>query len=216
MKQNFKYLILIVCLLGIFQIKAQDSLRRSELGSTILTVNSFNTNYTYAQNRPSFEILNGLFYRYNKNRNSYRALISYGENKIDFKSPPEFTEGKSGNVSNKNFMLGAGIQHNLKKNKDWLYGFIDLCYRNTFSTGTDIGGGYSYAYSSSANGLDAYLGLGFKFKIAKQLCLSPELTYNIYFGRTDTKFNFGNARSTSVTYDLNIKSILKIHFTAKF
>lgn len=213
---NKKISFLLWLCFSAWLMAAQDSLRRSELGSTILTVNSFNTNYTYAQNRPSFEILNGLFYRFNKNRNSYRALISYSENKIDFKSPPEFTEGKSGNVSNKNFMLGAGMQRNLKKNKEWLYAFVDLCYRNTFSTGTNIGGGYRDTYSSSANGLDAYLGLGFKFKIAKQLCLSPELTYNIYFGRSEAKFNFGSVVSNSVSYDLNIKSILKIHFTAKF
>lgn len=197
---------------------AQDSLSNFELGPTLLTVNSFNTQYSFPQNRPSFEALNGLFFRYNKNRLGYRGLLSYVENKIDYQAPAGTADGMSGSVSNKNLMFGGGIQKNLKKNKDWLYVFMDVCYRNTFSTGIKSGGiaGITYKYSSNSNGLDAYFGLGFKIKIIKQVFISPELNYNLNFSQTITKNSFPLNPNKIMTYDFSLNSLAKLHLSVKF
>jgi hypothetical protein len=212
----FKLLLFFISLNCI--LLAQDSMPNFELGPTLLTANSFNTQYSYAQTRPSIEVLNGLFFRYNKNRLSYRGLLSYVENRIEFKPPAGTADGISGSVSNKNLMLGAGVQHNLKKTKDWLYVFADVCYRNTFSTGINSGGiaGITYKYSNNSNALDSYFGLGFKIKIIKQLFISPELTYNLCFGKTITKNSYPLNTHKNVTYDFNLNSLIKVHLSVKF
>jgi len=199
-------------------ISAQDSLANFEFGPTLLTVNSFNTEYQFAQQRPSFEILNGLFFRYNKKQISYRGILSYVENRIDFKPGAGTADGISGSVNNKNLMFGAGVQRNLKKNKDWLYVFADVAYRNTFSTGINSGGiaGITYNYSSNSNALDSYFGLGFKIKIIKQLFISPELTYNLCVRKTITKNSYPLNTNKNETYDFNLNSLLKIHLSVKF
>lgn len=197
-------------------VKAQDSLRRAELGSTLLTINTFNTKYHYAQSRPSFEIMNGIFYRYRIKSCSIRGLASYSENKIDYTPPPGVIDGSSGSVQNTNVMFGVGIQTPFKKKKEWLYGFLDLCYRNTFSKGESKGGGFSNRYTASSNGIDGYFGLGFKIKIFKQLKLSPELTYNFNYSTCKSLNNFGNSVSRSTVQNFNLNSIFKIHLTAAF
>lgn len=202
-------------------IKAQDTLHVYEFGSTLVTINSLNTKYTYAQERPSFEIVNALFFRFHKKRNAYRAHASYVENRIDYNAPKAFADGVSGWVNNKNFMIGVGVQRNLKKTKNWLYVFADLCYRNTFSNGVSTGGfwGLNNKYSTSSNGIDTYLGLGFKIKIIKQIILSPELTYNIYYSHSITKSQEGlgiSSVSKLASNNFNINSIFKLHLTAKF
>lgn len=215
MKSNITFFILF---LSVFTCKAQDSLFNLELGSTLLTVNSFNTTYQFPQQRPSFEILNGLFFRVNKKQISYRGILSYVENRIDFEPGAGTADGMSGSVNNKNLMFGGGIQKNLKKNKDWLYVFSDVCYRNTFSTGINSGGiaGITYNYSSNSNGLDAYFGLGFKIKIIKQLFISPELNYNLYFGQTITKYSYPLNPQKNVTNNFNLNSLAKVHLSVQF
>ena len=214
MKQYKTFLFLLLLNVGV--LFGQDSTRVSELGSTIITVNSFQRKYYYPQSRPNIEILSTLFYRYHFKTYAFRAMLSYNQNKIDYSPAPGTFDGSSGTVENSNLMFGIGFQSRLKKSKELLYASGDICYRNTFSKGNSIGDGLKNTYSNSADGLDAYVALGFNFKIYKYLRLCPELCYNIYFGRTHTLNNFGQGTVPSTTYNFNVNSMLKIQFTAAF
>jgi hypothetical protein len=214
MKLYIKFLFLLLLNVGV--LFGQDSSRVSELGSTIVTVNSFQRKYYYPQSRPSIEILNTLFYRHHFKSYAFRAMLSYTQNKIDYAPPPGTFDGSSGSVENTNLMFGIGLQSRLKKSKELLYASGDICYRNTFSKGNSMNDGIKNTYSNSSDGVDAYVGLGFNFNVHKYLRICPELCYNINFSRTHTLNNFGQGAVPGTTYNFNISSILKIQFTAAF
>lgn len=199
-----------------FQISnGQDTIRRFEFGPTLMTINSFNTNYYFAADRPSVEFINGLFFRYTKNRLGLRLHTSYTDNSSSYESPAGPT---SGDINNKDFRIGVGGQFSLLKRNDWFYTLIDLSYRNVFSTGHDRGLSiYPTSFSKTANGFDCFLGLGFKIKTIKYVYLSPELGFlmsNKFVNQTTNNY-FGQT-SKSSNIDVNLNSILKLHLTVKF
>jgi hypothetical protein len=216
-----KKLTTIFALMFFFQIsKGQDTIRRFEFGSTLVTVNSFNTNYNVSADRSSVEFINGLFFRYTKKRLGLRIHASYTENSNTFASPIGVVDGASGDNNNKDIRIGIGGQFSIIKHKEWFYTFLDLSYRNVFSTGHYYGGigGANDRYSCTANGLDCFLGLGFKIKTIKNVYLSPEVGYfisNKFVNKTTTDMSWG--QSTKYNYnETDIHPALKLHLTVKF
>ena len=216
-----KKLTTIFAFMFLFQISnGQDTIRRFEFGSTLVTVNSFNTNYQVAPDRPSVEFINGLFFRYTKKRLGLRIHASYTENSNTFASPVGVADGASGDNNNKDIRIGIGGQFSIIKRKEWFYTFLDLSYRNVFSTGHYYGGfgGANDRFSSSANGLDCFLGLGFKIKTIKNVYLSPEMGYyisNKFVSKTTTDMSWGQT-SKSNSIDVHVNPILKVNLTVKF
>ncbi len=216
-----KTLIILSAFLLLFKISnAQEPVRRFEFGSTLLTVNSFNTNYYFPPERPSVEYINGLFFRYTKNRFSLRAHMSYSDNSTAFATPANWTDGSSGDIRTKDLRIGIGGQISILKEKEWFYTFLDLSYRNAFSTGHKYGGirGANDQFSRTANGFDSFLGLGFKIKTLKNIFLSPELgflTSGTIANETSTSLNSGNKVKYNYA-DVNINPTLKLHLTVKF
>lgn len=213
-------LISILTFILAFQIsKGQDSIRRFEFGSTLMTINSFSNRYYFPPDRPSFEFINGLFFRYTKKRLGLRFQLSYTENSASFSGSSRDVRFQPGYINNKDFRLGGGGQFSLLKSKEWLYTFLDLTYRNVFSTGHyfSVGVEAEESYSRTVNGFDCFLGLGFKIKALKHVYLSPEFSYfwssnfinqttNNYYGQP-SKFNYS---------ELNLDPVIKLHLTAKF
>ena len=189
-----------------------------EFGSTLLTINSLQTPEHYPQLRAPVELLNGIFFRFHKNRLAIRALSSYSENFSNYSAAPDSFDIESGEVKHKDFRIGLGIQHNLLKNKNWLYLFGDLSYRNVFTEGLSYGGlGGNYSYYSTGNGFDLFLGLGGAFLLIKNLCISPELGYLINYNienQTSVMTNTGYTYSGS-TINTNVSPLVKLHLTAK-
>jgi hypothetical protein len=216
-----KKLTIIFGFMFLFQISnGQDTIRRFEFGSTLVTVNSFNTNYNVAPDRPSVEFINGLFFRYTKKRLALRIHASYTENSNTFASPTGVADGASGDNNNKDIRIGIGGQFSIIKRKEWFYTFLDLSYRNVFSTGHYYGGfgGANDRFSSTANGLDCFFGLGFKIKTIKNVYLSPELGYyisNKFVSKTTTDMSWGQT-SKSNSIDVHINPVLKLNLTVKF
>ena len=216
-----KKLTTIFAFMFLFQISnGQDTIRRFEFGSTLVTVNSFNTNYQVAPDRPSVEFINGLFFRYTKKRLGLRIHASYTENSNTFASPVGVADGASDDNNNKDIRIGIGGQFSIIKRKEWFYTFLDLSYRNVFSTGHYYGGfgGANDRFSSSANGLDCFLGLGFKIKTIKNVYLSPEMGYyisNKFVSKTTTDMSWGQT-SKSNSIDVHVNPILKVNLTVKF
>ncbi len=214
-------LITILAFMFLFQISnGQDTIRRFEFGSTLVTINSFNTNYYNAPDRPSVEFINGVFFRYTKKRLGLRLHASYTDNSTTFASPVGFADGASGDINNKDVRIGVGGQFSLLKRKEWFYTFLDLSYRNVFSTGHYYGGlgGANERFSSTANGLDCFLGLGFKIKTIKNVYLSPELGYyisNKFVSKTTTDMSWGQSSKYNYS-ETNLNPVLKLHFTVKF
>src|SRR5436190_20393127 len=100
---------------------SQDSLRRYEFGSTLISGTSFSDRYSWMPDRPPYHILNGVFFRYSKGRVAFRLLSGYTEMRTDFTAPPELNDAMSGTVNNKEFAFGAGAQWTLMRTKKWLY-----------------------------------------------------------------------------------------------
>lgn len=216
-----KKLTTILAFMFFFQISnGQDTIRRFEFGSTLVTVNSFNTNYNVAPDRPSTEFINGLFFRYTKKRLGLRIHASYTENSNTFASPVGVADGASGDNNNKDIRIGIGGQFSIIKHKEWFYTLLDLSYRNIFSTGHYYGGfeGANDSYSSTANGIDCFLGLGFKIKTIKNVYLSPEVGYfisNKFVNKTTTDMSWG--QSTKYNYNVtDVHPAFKLHLTVKF
>ncbi len=216
-----KKLISILAFIYIVQISnGQDSIRHFEFGSTLITINSFNTNYYIAPDKPSVEFINGVFFRFTKKRFGLRIHASYTDNSNTYASPVGMADGVSGDINNKDLRIGVGGQFSIIKRKEWFYTFLDLSYRNVFSTGHYYGGfgGANDRFSSTANGVDAYLGLGFKIKTFKNVFLSPEVGYfisNKFVSKTTTHMTFG--QSTKYNYnETDIHPALKLHLTVKF
>ncbi len=214
-------LLTIVVFMFIVKISyGQDSIRRFEFGSTLGTVNSFNTNYNTAPDRPSVEFINGVFFRYTKKRVGLRVHASYSENSNTFASPVGMVDGASGDNNNKDLRIGVGAQFSIIKHTEWFYTFLDLSYRNVFSTGHYYGGflGANDRISITANGLDCFLGFGFKIKTIKNVYLSPEVGYfisNKFVNKTTTDMFLG--QSTKHHYnETDIHPALKLQLTVKF
>jgi hypothetical protein len=203
--------------------KAQEAENCFEFGSTLFTVNSFGASDYYPLQRAPVEIMNGIFFRYSKNRIGFRAHSSYSENSSTYFPPPNTADRESGELSHKDFRIGGGIQYDLLKNKKWLYGFIDLSYRNVFSEGLKSGGfsGQTYKYYSTTNGMESFFGLGFKIKAIKNVYLSPELGYLLDYGfekTTSTSLNSSTYGKTteSTSNNVNLNAICKLHLTVRF
>lgn len=199
---------------------AQDTLRKFEFGSTIITVNSLNTKYYYPYDKPSFQFVNGLFFRYIKKRIGIRANVSYSENAASYASPIYIADGGSGDIENKDFIIGLGGQFSILKRKDWFYTFVDVSYRNIFSTGHYNGGiaGANDKFSKTSNGYDTFFGLGFKIKTIKNMYLSPELGFNSnmkFVNQTTISMNSGKTSHFN-SNDFNFNPQLKMHLTVKF
>jgi hypothetical protein len=216
-----KKAITILTFVFLFQISnGQDTIRRFEFGSTLVTINSFNTDHYFAPDRPSFEFINGLFFRYTKKRLGLRLHASYTDNSTSYATPAGWSDGSAGDINNKDFRIGVGGQFSLLKRKEWFYTFLDLSYRNVFSTGHYYGGlwGANERFSNTANGFDCFLGLGFKIKTIKNVYLSPELGYfiaNKFVSKTTTDMSFGQTSKYNYN-ETDIHPALKLHLTVKF
>jgi hypothetical protein len=209
--------ILFACLL----CKSQDSLRRFEFGSTLVTINSFSSEFYAAPDRPAAEYLNGLFFRYNINRIAFRAHASYSENAASYASSAGWSDGTSGDVINKDLRIGVGVQYSLLKRKEWLYTFFDLSYRNLYSTGHQYGGiwGANERYTSTANGFDIFAGFGLKIRTLKNVFLSPEMGYYSsakIVNKSSTQLVSGKTSQGNYN-EVNINApVLKLHLTVRF
>ncbi len=213
-------LITILTFIFIYQKSSgQDTSKHFEFGSTLITINSFNTNYYFAPDRPSFEFINGLYFRYTKKRLGIRMHIIYTDNSTFYETPKSWSDGSSGDINNKDFRIGTGGQFSLLKCKDWFYSFLDLSYRNVFSTGHFYGGifGANESFSKTANGVDCFLGLGFKLKTGKYIYLSPEIGY--FFIKkfvNNTSINYWGQISKFKYSETSLSPVIKLHLTVKF
>ncbi len=216
-----KTLVIISTFMLLFLIsKGQDTIRRFELGSTLITVNSFYTETYFEADRPALEFINGLFFRYSKKRFGFRGHASYSENSSFHASPPGTPDGSRGDVNNKDIRIGIGGQFTLLKRKEWFYTFADISYRNLFSTGHYYGGigGANDSFSRTGNGFDTFFGLGFKIKTFKNVFLSSELgnlIANKAVNSSSTSLTTGKTTKAHYT-EINAHLIMKLHLTVKF
>ena len=216
MKITFLFVLLFIT--GAFF--AQEPSRRFEFGSTVLTMNSYNTSNSDNADRPALEIMNGLFFRYTKNKFALRVFTSYSDNAGSATTFPSMADGSTNDWNRKDFRVGAGAQYSILRNRDWLYTFLDGSYRSVFSTGHYYGGiwGSAEKYTSSSNGIDLFLGLGFKLQVLKNICLSPEIgLYNStnFIDKTSTSLYSGQVSNYNYTENY-LNPVAKLHLTVKF
>ncbi len=214
----------ILAFMFLFKISSgQDSIRHFEFGSTLITINSFNSDYYFAPDRPSVDFMNGVFFRFTKKSFGLRLHASYSNNSATFDShsatfetPLGIAYGVSGNINNKAVRIGVGGQYSILKHKDWLYTFLDLSYQNTFSAGHYYyDSGSIEKFSRTTNSFDSFLGVGFKIKTIKHLFLSPEfgiLTSTKFVNQTSSHC----ACLKSNNMDVSLNPILQLHLTVAF
>jgi hypothetical protein len=212
--------IILAFLLTALTARSQDSLRRYEFGSTLVSGTSFSNRYSWMPDRPPYHVLDGIFFRYTKGRLAFRLLAGYTERRTDFTAPAEVKDAMSGTVNNKEFAFGAGSQWTLMRTKKWLYAYADIFYRNVFATGVRSGGitGDVVMVSRSINSIAPDFGIGFRLAIVKNLILSPEIGYDVGYSmisQNATSINTGlHTHSDLQNFDLS--GMVRVHLTARF
>ena len=111
-------------------VKSQDTIKHFEFGSTLVTANLFKNFSEQSFDRPHFEFVNALFFRYTEKRFGLRANCSYSENYFEWSDPPGTADGSAGTSYNKDFRIGIGAQITPLKKWDFFYTFLDVSYRN--------------------------------------------------------------------------------------
>jgi hypothetical protein len=215
-----KNCFLILIALTASPATAQNTPPRFELGSTLLTIN--NVHGFNAQAPSQVQAINGLFFRYNKQRSAFRFQASYSESFQKYTPNLVWIDALGGNIFSKDFGFGAGVQRTVLKQRDWLYIFADLSYRNIFSTGSRLysnGPAFQSNYSLSTNALEATVGVGLKFKLADRILLSTECGYSLRQGWT--KYRETNAfTGIHSNYKFRGSSVnplqVKVHLTWSF
>jgi hypothetical protein len=214
-----KKAILFIPVLLCFNIKAQDTSKRFELGSTLVAANTLN--YYYYQEHPRFEFMNTLFFRYKLcSRFSLRASGGYSEYNFSTEIPPYIVDGGGMRSFNKDFRISGGAQFSFFKTNEFLYTFADVNYRNVFSKGFQYGdwGGSEYNFTKTTNGFDTYLGLGSKIPLCKSVYLSPEIFFCISHAQQKGSLYpifSGPAIPYSYSYT-NSNAGARLHLTVKF
>jgi hypothetical protein len=199
----------------------QDGTSRIEFGSTIATVNMYGLGYM----PPTYEFVNGLFFRCTKKRLGLRALVSYSDKTTSYTFPtiePPYFWGRT--INNKDWKVGIGGQFSILKQRDWLYTFLDMSYRNVFSTGYEFGFS-NETFSSTSNGFDCFAGIGVKLKMTKYFYLSPEIGYysstqlvNRTTNLADTyNLSTGQLLTHKDSYSFtDVNPVFKLHLCVKF
>ncbi len=217
MKTLFLSFVLFLCA-GL--LNAQDSIRKFELGSTLITLNSANSGSFDMASRAQFEFFNGVFFRTTKKRLGLRFNMGYNESNLKTDNDPNCYDCMYGNAAHKNFTIGVGGQLNLLRKRDYMYSYLDLNYRNVFTSGYMGGGfgGYNDNFSKTTDGIETNLGVAFKLRFFKSIYLSAEPGYSIYYAsvkekRTSLTFN---TTLMSNSFFVNANPFFKLHLTAKF
>lgn len=216
-----KKIIFVLAFISLLKT-ANAQVRRSnfEFGSTLTTAKIYDPSYS----RPSFEFVNGLFFRCTRNRFAIRAHLSYSNKSTMLTTSmwdsPYFW-GKT--VSSKDWKFGIGSQFSIFKQKDWLYAFLDISYRNVRSSGFEFGY-FNETFTSTANGIDGFAGIGFNLKMLKQFYLVPEIgcyTSSQIVTKTTTSadsYNVTTGQLVSYTRSYSFREInplVKLHLIYK-
>ena len=219
---DMKKSITILIFIFLFKISSgQDTLKRFEFGSTLITAGKYDLNYS----PPTFQYINGLFFRFTKKRIGLRLHASYSDNTTSYTSNPNSSLNFFGEtINNKDLKLGVGGQFSILNCKDWFYSFLDISYRNIFSTGFAFG--YNdEKFTSTTNGIDSFVGIGFKIKAITNFYLSPEIgcyTSSQFVEKTTTSANIYNSTTGQLASHqdsfsfTDVNPVFKLHLTIKF
>ncbi len=214
--------IAILTFILLFKISSgQDTLKRFEFGSTLITADM----YDLGNSPPTFQYINGLFFRFTQKRIGLRLHASYSDKTMTYTSTSYDSPYFFGQtINNKDLKLGVGGQFSILNNKDWLYSFLDISYRNVFSTGYEFG--YrNETFSSTTNGFDSFVGIGFKIMAIKYFCLSPEIgcySSSQFVQKTTTSADIynlttGQLASHKDSYSFtDVSPVFKLHLTIQF
>ncbi len=169
-------------------LMGQEQKRNTELGITLLTVNPFTRHNSVGVGIPRIEYLNGIFFRYSKERISFRAFGSYAQYEETFTGASTFAsmlDGWRGKLEHKNFKIGLGTQYALFKDHKWFYALADVAYNNIYYSGSVLGDtpNDQQYYSATVNGVNVNVGFGATISICKFFKVSPELTYSFFSGK---------------------------------
>lgn len=148
-----------------------------EAGITLTTFNTY-TPKTYSNtfnvlDRRAYEFVNTLFFRYTHKRWGIRLFTGYSQNKGSLVQTG--ANALRTTINNKDFRAGIGAQYYFAKH--WCYSFLDLAYRDVYSTGSKSGTNLNQTFVQVSKGFDTFLGIGFRIRIYKIICISPEIAY---------------------------------------
>lgn len=206
------FFVNVLALIFLFQnVKGQDTIRHLEFGSTLVNLNPNRSH--------PIEFVNGLFFRYTQKRLALRVQSSYARYSVHFSGPTVNCQNCARGGSNNNlFRLALGGQFFLIKNKEFIYGFCDLGFRRRVSTGGIYDNISDYHFIFSENGLDAFMGLGFKIKFLKNIYITPELACNFMFYKENrTRTNIISKQVIeSDFYHWTLNPNGKLHLTMMF
>ena len=166
-----------------------------DVAYTCLTVNFKDELMFSSAHVPMYEFLNGILCRYKFNKSSLRLNASFSsqQNKKDSPIYPKTLANNEsyGEASAKNYKIGLGMQWTPFKEKELIYSYIDIGYKNRqeVKTVTTLDNQvYTVKnYHTKINGVDCIVGLGTKIKVYKNFYFSGEFGYNYYLAENEDK-----------------------------
>jgi hypothetical protein len=190
-----KYLTITLILFLILPMAySQDNrLATSEVGLKVVSGRILTRAYHSIINRPSFQFIDGLFYRISKKHMALRLALDLPWNQRNsLYESTIFTTSRPYILKSRDINIAIGGQYDLLKEKKWLYVFTEVYYRNINTSGELVDNHLEQIVNPSLNnkfsvsnkriGLNS--GIGFKMKVLDHLFISPELFYDLYYSYT--------------------------------
>jgi hypothetical protein len=213
MRSKNLFLLLLLCSINLF---SQEKEQRHEVGFTVWTISSANALDRFFLYTPTVEYFNGVFYRYHFKEVTLRAQASYFSSKRNFEPDNNCFDCQSIHEKNKIFRIGLGLQWSPFEKRKALYSFVDMTYRYYHATGTVSGGFFPvfYTFNDKQNGLETFLGLGWKVKTIPRLNLSPEVSLvPNYFRYVNTQTSMNAKFAPEIGTDLRMFLFVRVHLT---
>jgi hypothetical protein len=201
-------------------IVSNQNTKQYEVGYSFLTINSVNYILFSSPNELPTEFLNGVIFRYKKNRYSLRLNASFFLKDTRKEYSPQCVDCIYGDAQTKDYKIGAGFQYSLYKTKDIIYPYMDLNYKQRSETGVIARGltGELSHFKNYMNGFNMVTGIGTKCKLYNKLYFSTEIGYNLYLAKrnSETVNILTNETShSSSNYSMN-NFLMKIYLSLVF
>lgn len=152
-------------------------------------------NWTTQPAQPRFQALSGVAFRYVPRRLGWRAGVALSQRTAS-DNPANCADCPVGQTDYQTLTLRAGGQYAPLSQAPWLYGFLDVAYRNVSAEGQYTGGlcgCLDFATSDKTRSAGAMVGVGASYPITPRFFIGPELYFESFTGRatnltTDRKF----------------------------
>lgn len=155
--------------------------------------------------QPRFQALSGVVFRYLPQRLGWRGGAALNQRTVT-DNVENCADCPVGQTSYQTVTLRVGGQYAALPQAPWLYGFLDVAYRNIRAEGQYTGGFcgcLDFTTTDKTHSVGAMVGVGASFPITPRIFIGPEVYFESFSGRsssatTDRKFGYHSISSELV------------------